>query len=211
MQSSEEQRLGVMWKFEDLAYKNFKLVAGVDEAGRGPLAGPVVAAACILPFAMLIEGLDDSKKLSPKKRQKLFEYLSKHDDIYFAYSVIDASIVDEINIYEATKVAMKEAIITLQPAPDFVLVDGMALSVDGFDTQKLIKGDSLSCSIAAASIVAKETRDALMRQADEKWPEYGFAKNKGYGTKEHMKALEKYGPCPFHRKSFSPIKEMVLT
>ncbi|MCH1430330.1 MAG: ribonuclease HII [Chlamydiales bacterium] len=211
MKDSEEQRLESMWSYESVAYKNYKLVAGVDEAGRGPLAGPVVAAACILPFSMLIEGLNDSKKLTPKKRKLLFQHLCSHEKVHYSYSLVEASVIDEVNIFEATKIAMKQAVAKLDMQPDCVLIDGLHLHLDGKHTQKIIKGDSLSCSIAAASVIAKETRDEWMMQADEKWPEYGFAKHKGYGTKQHMEAIKNYGPCPIHRASFSPIKEMLVS
>lgn len=191
------------FEIEKEAIKNgFKLVCGVDEAGRGPLAGPVCAAAVILPLDAEIEGLNDSKKLSEKKREALFDIIKEKA---ISYSVAFASVeeIEEFNILEATYLAMNRAIDGLEIKPDFALIDGnrmpKGISVPAFT---VIKGDALSCSIAAASILAKVTRDRLLLEYDKEYPEYNFKKHKGYGTKEHTEAIIKYGPSPIHRLSF---------
>ncbi len=191
------------FEIEKEAIKNgFKLVCGVDEAGRGPLAGPVCAAAVILPLDAEIEGLNDSKKLSEKKREALFDIIKEKA---ISYSVAFASVeeIEEFNILEATYLAMNRAIDGLEIKPDFALIDGnrmpKGISVPAFT---VIKGDALSCSIAAASILAKVTRDRLLLEYDKEYPEYNFKKHKGYGTKEHTEAILKYGPSPIHRLSF---------
>ena len=186
---------------------NCKLIAGVDEAGRGPLAGPVVCACVIMPMESekIIEGVNDSKKLSAKKREELFD---KIVDIAISYSIveIDEKKIDEINILQATKLGMKRAVENLKVMPDLVLVD--AVKIDGaLPQENIIKGDALSYNIAAASILAKVYRDKLMENLDKKYPEYNFAKHKGYGTKAHIEALKKYGKCEIHRETF--IKKFV--
>lgn len=189
--------------------KNFncKLIAGVDEAGRGPLAGPVVCACVIMPMQSekIIEGVNDSKKLSAKKREELFD---KIVDIAISYSIveIDEKTIDEINILQATKLGMKRAVEHLKVLPDLVLVDAVKIDV-ALPQENIIKGDALSYNIAAASILAKVHRDRLMENFDKKYPEYGFAKHKGYGTKAHIEALKKYGKCEIHRDTF--IKKFV--
>lgn len=186
---------------------NCKLIAGVDEAGRGPLAGPVVCACVIMPMESekIIEGVNDSKKLSAKKREELFD---KIVDIAISYSIveIDEKKIDEINILQATKLGMKKAVENLKVMPDFVLVDAVKIDV-ALPQENLIKGDALSYNIAAASILAKVHRDRMMENFDMKYPEYGFAKHKGYGTKAHIEALKKYGKCEIHRETF--IKKFV--
>lgn len=186
-------------------------VAGIDEAGRGPLAGPVVAAACILPKNLFFKGLNDSKQLSEKKRLMLFEQMHScdSDGFFFSISEVSAEEIDCINIYQATMLAMQKAVEGLKKKPDFLLIDAMPLKSD-IETLPLIKGDCRSHAIAAASVLAKVQRDILMKSYDKKWPEYGFARHKGYGTAEHRKAIEAFGPCPIHRKTFSPIKEFAL-
>lgn len=181
--------------------KGFTCICGVDEAGRGPLCGPVVAAACILPIDLSIEGLDDSKKLTPKKRELLFQ---KIIDNAIAYSIAQASVeeIDEFNILEADMLAMHRAVEGLSVAADFALIDGNISHGFSIPTMTVIKGDSKSSSIAAASILAKVTRDRMCEDMDKEYPVYGIAKHKGYGTKEHMEALRKYGPSPIHRKKF---------
>lgn len=185
------------------AYQNagVKHICGVDEAGRGPLSGPVVAAACILPFGCVIEGLDDSKKLSAKKRDLIFEQIK---EMAVAYAIASASPkeIDEINILNATMLAMKRAVDGLSVKADFALIDGNVSR--GFDipTATVIKGDSISASIAAASILAKVTRDRICLEDDKKYPEYLFAKHKGYSTALHMRILREIGPSPIHRRSF---------
>ena len=194
--------------FEEEAFsKGYKSVAGVDEAGRGPLAGPVVAAACILPRGLIIDGIDDSKKLTPKKREELFYLLISHPEVEFATSVIDSEVIDKINILQASLQAMAEAVSLLPFDPDFLLVDGNQSPPTGIPTATIIKGDSLSKSIGAASIIAKCMRDQIMIDYHEEWPQYGFDQHKGYGTKVHLEALEKHGPCPIHRFSFAPLKK----
>ena len=181
-------------------------IAGVDEAGRGPLAGPVVAAAVIINRKLeLPSGIDDSKKLTPVKRAKLFEELKSHPGITWATGIVHAKEIDEINILNATHLAMKKAVEGLSQKADSCLVDGLPVKGLPVDHKSIVKGDSRSASIGAASIFAKETRDLMMVKYDEKYPGYSFAKHKGYGTKVHNQALDKLGPCPIHRYSFSPV------
>ena len=178
-----------------------KIIAGVDEVGRGPLAGPVCVCAVIMPLDNIIEGIDDSKKVSEKKRNLFAEQIKK-TAISYSISWIDEKIIDEINILEATKLAMKRAIENLKPKPDIVLIDAISkLDVD-VPIRGIIKGDSKSYSIGAASILAKVERDNFMIKLAEEYPEYGFEKHKGYGTKQHIDILKQIGPCPYHRKSF---------
>ena len=184
-----------------LAEQGYTAVCGVDEAGRGPLSGPVVAAACILPMGLYIEGLDDSKKLSPKKRDLLFDTI-KENAIAYAIASASPEEIDDVNILNATMLAMRRAVAALPVPADYALVDGNIARDFPLPTQTVIKGDAISASIAAASILAKVTRDRYMIELNEKYPEYGFARNKGYGTAEHIAALKKYGPCPEHRQSF---------
>lgn len=186
----------------------YRAVAGIDEAGRGPLAGPVVAAACIFPKGLSLEGVDDSKKLTPKKRDALFEKITSDSRISFAVAFADHQCIDRVNIYQATILAMKQAVDQLPIQADYLLVDGLDL-VHTVPSLKIIKGDSRSESIGAASILAKVTRDRMMEDFDKRWPEYGFKAHKGYGTVRHLEALEKFGPCEIHRRSFEPIKSMV--
>lgn len=197
-----------MTKYEqNLRNQGFKLIAGVDEVGRGPLAGPVVAAAVILPETFFLAGIDDSKKLTEKKREEYDEVI-RRDALAVSIAVIDADEIDKINIYQATKKAMKTAIASLDPKPEAVLIDAVELEIP-FRSESIIKGDAKSVSIAAASIVAKVARDRFMKEIAQEYPEYGFQKNMGYGTKDHLRALEKYGVTPFHRKTFSPVKELL--
>ncbi len=181
--------------------KGYKVICGVDEAGRGPLCGPVFAAACILPEDAVIEGLNDSKKLTEKKREKLFDIIC---ETATAYSVASASVeeIDEMNILEADLLAMRRAIDGLSVKPDFALIDGNINRGFQIDSAPVIKGDSKSMSIAAASVLAKVSRDRACIELDAEYPEYKIAKNKGYGTKAHMAALYEYGPAPIHRKQF---------
>lgn len=191
-----------MWQFEDeTVQKGYKLICGVDEAGRGPLAGPVCAAAVILPPHIEIPGLNDSKKLTDKKRRELFPVICQHALAYgIAFS--DEKEIDEINILQATFAAMKRAVDNLSVKPDYILVDGNKLPDFQIPAQYVIKGDSLSASIAAASVLAKVTRDDLMLKMAEQYPQYGFDIHKGYGTKAHYEALTKYGTSPIHRLTF---------
>jgi ribonuclease HII len=210
VEQDEWQRLQELVLFEKEArLKGFKLIAGIDEAGRGPLAGPVVAAVCILPKNLFIPDIDDSKKLTPKKRCELFEFLVNHKKIHYGIGILSSVKIDEINIYQATVQALLQAVNRLTVAPDLLLVDGMQIPHETIPSQKIIKGDQKSQSIAAASIIAKETRDRLMREYDRIWPDYGFLQHKGYGTEMHLKALALHGPCPIHRRSFDPIKSMI--
>lgn len=198
-----------LYRFEEELYdEGYKNICGVDEAGRGPLAGPVVVAACILPPFLRIEGINDSKQLSEKKREELFKIIKKNA---LAYNVVFISekVIDEINIYEATKRGMLEAIEGLKINPDYVLVDAMPLGELKTSNKSIIHGDALSASIAAASILAKVTRDHYMEKMDIKYPNYGFKHHKGYGTKMHLEALEKLGPCPIHRKTFGPVARLI--
>ncbi len=185
----------------ELSESGFKYVCGLDEAGRGPLCGPVVAAACILPLGLTIEGLNDSKKLTHEKREELFEKITASA---IAYSVAEASVeeIDRLNILEADLLAMRRAVSSLSVKPDYLLVDGNIAR--GFDlpARAVIKGDAISPSIAAASILAKVTRDRICLELDREYPEYGIAKHKGYCTAEHMEILRKLGPAPIYRKKF---------
>lgn len=189
--------------FENQAYaEGYRFVAGVDEVGRGCLAGPVVAAACILdPEKELPEGLDDSKKLTAGSREEITEVL-KRDCVAFAIGQVEADEIDRINILEATKKAMLIAIGALSPIADFLLVDALHLKQSQLPQKAIIKGDSISASIAAASIIAKTYRDDLMRTYDLEYPEYGFAGHKGYGAATHFAAIRTHGPCPLHRMTF---------
>lgn len=187
-----------------LSSLGYEFIAGVDEAGRGPLAGPVVAGACILTQTRFTEDIDDSKKLTPKKREKAYrEILEK---AIVGIGIVDEKIIDEINIYRATIRAMEDAISKLRIPPSYIIVDGRMKLVTRCPLKCIPQGDSKSLSIAAASIIAKVTRDRLMLKYDEIYPQYGFARHKGYGTRLHKLALEKYGPSPIHRYSFHPIK-----
>ena len=184
-----------------LAAEGYTAVCGVDEAGRGPLSGPVVAAACILPLGLYIEGLNDSKKLTAKKRDSLFDIIKKEA---LAYAIASASPeeIDRINILEATMLAMRRAVDALKVKADFALIDGNISRGFSVPTRTVIKGDAISASIAAASILAKVTRDRICLEDDILYPEYGFAKHKGYSTAAHMQVLREIGPSPIHRKSF---------
>jgi len=202
----EMQRLRELQAYEKTArLAGYRWIAGVDEAGRGPLAGPVVAAACMIPEAVYISGINDSKKLTPKQRKILFETLIAHPQVTCGVGIISHLEIDRINILQATIVAMKQAVEALCQKPDYLLIDGLALSNYCIPNTKIIKGDSKSYMIGAASIIAKETRDKIMEEYHEQWPEYGFNKHKGYGTQMHRNAIKHYGPCPIHRKTFEPV------
>lgn len=190
-----------MFDYEN-EYKKFGLVAGIDEAGRGPFAGPVVCACVIMPLEedKIIEGINDSKKLSAKKREFLYEKI-KENAISYSIYVIDERKIDEINILQATKLGMKKALESLNIVPNTVLIDAVKIDTD-INQVPIIKGDSLSYNIAAASILAKVYRDKLMEEYAKEYPLYNFEKHKGYGTKEHILLLRKYGKCPIHRNSF---------
>lgn len=195
-------------KYEHELYKqNIKLIAGVDEAGRGPLVGPVVAGAIILPENYYLEGLNDSKQLSEKKRNIYYEIL-KRDAIAIGVGVIDAKTIDEVNIYEASKLAMLEALNNLKVKPEHVLIDAMKLPLD-IPSTSIIHGDALSLSIAAASVIAKVTRDEMMYELHKKHPEYHFDKHKGYPTKLHLECLQKYGPLENYRFTYKPVHDLI--
>lgn len=186
---------------QELTERGYVSICGVDEAGRGPLCGPVFAAACILPMGLVIDGLNDSKKLSAKRRAELSEIIKANA---IAYCIAQASVseIDELNILEADMLAMRRAVEGLSQRADFAIIDGNISRGFEIPTMTLIKGDATSPSVAAASILAKVARDELCIEMDRQYPEYGIAKNKGYGTREHMEALRKYGPSPIHRKKF---------
>ena len=199
---NELVRLDAMTAYEkDLRKRGFSFIAGTDEAGRGPLAGPVCAAAVILPEDCVILGLNDSKKVTAKKRDELFDEI-KEKAVSYSIVMESPEVIDEINILQATYSAMKKALASLNPAADYLLADALTLSGISIPQQGIIKGDAKSVSIAAASILAKVTRDRLMTELSGIYPEYGFEKHKGYGSAEHIAALKKYGPCPIHRRSF---------
>lgn len=205
----EYQRVQALYKYEyEAQNEGFQLIAGVDEAGRGPLAGPVVTAAVILPIGTFINKLNDSKKVTPQNREILFDEIFEKA-IAVHCSIVDAEVIDRVNIYQATMNGMYESILALDPSPQKVLIDAVKLDQLKIPSLSIIKGDAKSASIAAASIIAKVTRDRLMLQYDKQYPEYGFAKHKGYGTAEHIAAIRKYGPCPIHRKSFEPITSII--
>jgi ribonuclease HII len=193
--------------------KGITRVAGVDEAGRGPLAGPVVAAATILPAQWAesglpheLEGLNDSKQLTGIEREKFFAFLTSCGDVKFAMAQSDATQIDKINILQATHRAMNDALAQLQPAPEHALVDGRAVKTMRVPQTAMVRGDARSYSIAAASVLAKVTRDRLMLEFHRQWPVYGFMEHKGYGTAQHLAAIAAHGPCPIHRRSFAPLK-----
>ena len=200
----------LLYKFdESLFNRGYRTFAGLDEAGRGPLAGPVVASAVILCHDRKIEGIKDSKKLSQKQRERLFcAVLENAKDI--GIGIVDAEIIDEINILRATRLAMYLALKDLKTEPDLLLIDAIALPSVKIKQMPIIKGDAKSASIAAASIIAKVIRDAMMVLYHDKYPHYGFAKHKGYPTKEHIAKLSLHGACPIHRKSFHGVKSLLL-
>jgi len=192
-------------------------VAGVDEAGRGPLAGPVVAAAAILPAKWAktglprgLEGLNDSKQLTPLQRERFFAFLTACGEVEYAIAQIDSVRIDEVNILRATHQAMNAALTKLAPQPQHALVDGRPVKTLGVPQTAIVRGDARSYSIAAASVLAKVTRDRLMLEFDRQWPVYGFAEHKGYGTARHLAAIAAHGPCPIHRTSFAPLKPQEL-
>lgn len=193
----------------DQSYRtNFRQkIAGVDEAGRGPLAGPVVAAAVILPRRFTLVGLNDSKQLTQQQREAFYDQII-HEAESYAITVVDNRVIDQVNIYQATKKAMTEALIELDVKPDVALIDAMEIHRLPYTTHAIIKGDETSLAIAAASILAKVTRDRIMQEIDEEYPAYQFKSNKGYGTKEHLEAIETNGITPYHRHTFAPINKM---
>lgn len=196
------------YKYErELRKKGITLIAGVDEVGRGPLVGPVVAACCILPETFNLDGLTDSKKLSEKKRDFFFEEI-KRQAISYGIGIVSAKKIDEVNIYEATKIAMKEAISNMPVKPEHILIDAMPLELD-IPTTSIIKGDLKSITISAASVLAKVTRDRMLYELDKEYPMYDFKNNKGYGTKKHLEAIESFGVIDEHRRSYSPVSDYI--
>ena len=208
MKEREIERLNLLKKDEQELYNNnIQYICGIDEAGRGPLAGPVVVAAVIMPKDSFIEGVNDSKKVSEKKREQLYDEIIENC-IAYGVGIIDQIKIDEINILEATRLGVKEAVQELKQKPDIILVDALTkIDTGGVPYKSIIKGDAKEYSIACASIIAKVTRDRIMRKWDEVFPAYGFAKHKGYGTAEHRKILKEIGPCMLHRKTF--IKNLI--
>ena len=195
-----------LYEYENELYdKGINLIGGIDEVGRGPLIGPVVAACVILPKNYKLEGLTDSKKLSEKKRDKFYNILMK-DAVSIGIGIVDEKEIDELNIYQATKKAMDQAVDNMKIKPEHILVDAMPLELD-IPTTSIIKGDAKSITIAAASVIAKVTRDRMMYELDEKYPMYDLKHNKGYPTKKHLEALKKYGITKYHRLSYGPVKE----
>ncbi len=190
-----------------LKQRGFGIIAGVDEAGRGPLAGPVVAAAVIFPDGYKNSEIQDSKKLTPLKREQLFIEI-KNIAISYATGIVGWKEIDEMGILEASKLAMRTAVLKLDPEPDFIITDAVAINVNAIPQLSLIHGDATVFSVAAASIIAKVTRDHLMQKYDKKFPQYGFREHMGYGTEIHLKAIKKHGPCQIHRMSFSPFVEV---
>ena len=190
---------------KELIKQGITLIGGIDEVGRGPLVGPVVAACVILPLNYQLEGLTDSKKLSEKKREQFYEILKK-EALSIGVGIISAEKIDEVNIYEATKLAMQDAIKNCSIQPEYLLIDAMKLDTS-IPSNSIIKGDSKSLSIAAASVIAKVTRDRMLIELDKKYPMYDFKHNKGYPTKKHLEAINQYGIIDLHRKSYAPVKE----
>ncbi|MBO8155256.1 MAG: ribonuclease HII [Bacillaceae bacterium] len=204
-----KQQFEKMKVYEKSLYqKGMYRVAGIDEAGRGPLAGPVVAAACILPEDFYLEGLNDSKKLSENQRNEFFERI-REAAVTYGIGIVDNQMIDRINIYQAAKLAMKKAVSELTVTPEYLFIDAMELKDLPIPQLSLTKGDQRSISIAAASILAKVTRDRMMKEIHEQYPEYGFGTNMGYGTSRHLETLKSQGPCPYHRLTFAPVKDFI--
>ncbi len=203
IKEKEFERLTNLKSMEKQLYdKGFEYICGIDEAGRGPLAGPVVVAGVILPKDSMIEGVNDSKKVSEKKREKLYDVILE-EAISYSVAIIGQDIIDEINILNATKQGVTEVVEGLDVKPNLILVDALThINTKGIPYDSIIKGDAKCYNIAAASIIAKVTRDRIMREWDEIYPQYGFINHKGYGTAKHIEALKEYGPCPIHRRTF---------
>lgn len=196
-------------QYENEIYsKGYKLIAGIDEVGRGPLVGPVVTACVILPEDFALDGLTDSKKLSEKKRDMFYDIIMEKA-ISVGIGIMDEDVIDKVNIYEATKLAMYQAVDNMSVKPDYILIDAMKLDKLDVPSTSIIKGDLKSITISAASVIAKVTRDRMMYKLDKKYPMYKFAKNKGYPTKDHIEAIVKYGILKEHRKTFKPVTEHV--
>ena len=206
MQTNQKENKISLFEFDNVFYgKGLSFVSGVDEAGRGPLAGPVVAAAVILSKDTFIDGVNDSKKLTEQKRNILFEK-TKQTSVSYGIGIVDSKIIDEINILQATFLAMKKALEQLTVKPNLVLIDGNHTIPNlKINQQAIVSGDAKSACIACASILAKVTRDSIMLEYAKQYPQYNFEKHKGYGTKAHLEAIQKYGPCPIHRMTFAPL------
>lgn len=204
MKEKEEQRLIKLKEIEkDLYQKGFKNICGIDEAGRGPLAGPVVVAGVIMPKDSMIEGVNDSKKVTEKRREKLYDLIIE-EAISYSISIIGQNIIDDINILNATKMGVTEVVDKLELKPDLIVIDALNhINTRQIPYESIIKGDAKCYNIAAASILAKVTRDRIMRQWDEVYPQYGFTSHKGYGTAKHIQAIKEYGLCPIHRRTFT--------
>lgn len=204
MKEKEIERLTKLKEIEkDWYQKGFEKIAGIDEAGRGPLAGPVVVAGVIMPQGSMIEGVNDSKKITEKKREKLYDLILE-EAISYSVAIIGQDVIDEINILNATKQGVSKVVEGLEVKPDLIVVDALThIDTKGIPYESMIKGDAKCYNIAAASIIAKVTRDRIMRQWDEIYPQYGFIAHKGYGTAKHISAIHEYGLCPIHRKSFT--------
>lgn len=204
MKDKEFERLTNLKQIEkDLHSKGFKNICGIDEAGRGPLAGPVVVAGVIMPENSMIEGVNDSKKISEKKREMLYDKIIE-EAISYSVAIVDYDIIDKINILNATKQGVTEVVKGLETRPDLIIIDALEhIDTDGVPYESIIKGDAKCYSIGAASIIAKVTRDRIMREWDEVYPQYGFKQNKGYGTAKHIEAIKNYGLCPIHRITFT--------
>jgi ribonuclease HII len=204
-----DQTAALIFSHDEILRKEYKLIAGIDEAGRGPLAGPVVAAAVILPSGLVIRGLRDSKQTAEKDRKRLFwEIVGTADAI--GVGIVEADIIDRINILQATKLAMKMAVNDLGARPDLLLIDAVRLTEVNLHQKSFIKGESVSAAIAAASIIAKVVRDDIMLDYHDRYPEFNFKGHKGYGTREHIECINAHGPCPIHRKSFCKVKDVQL-
>ena len=203
MKEEEIERLKKLKEYKnELHEKGIEYICGIDEAGRGPLAGPVVVAACIMPKDSLIEFVNDSKKVTEKRREKVYDIIT-NEAIAWSAAIISQQEIDDINILEATKKGLHEAIVGLKVKPNRIIVDALkGIDTEGIPYESIIKGDAKCYSISCASIIAKVTRDRIMREWDEIYPMYGFEQNKGYGTKKHIEAIKEFGPCPLHRKSF---------
>lgn len=205
--NKERYRIKKLHKIEkELRKKGYQKIAGVDEVGRGSLAGPVVAAACILPANFYIKGINDSKKLTEEQRTKIYDQIINKPQVIYSIAIVEQKIIDQINIHQASLLAMKNAIQTLKIEPDYLLFDGKQHPLMSIPFEAFPKGDSLCVSICAASIIAKITRDKIMNDYHEKYPQYGFNLHKGYATEKHRRALIEKGPCEIHRKSFDPVK-----
>ena len=205
----EKASIDLLKREKELYKEGYHFICGCDEAGRGPLVGPVVAGAVILPENYELEGLTDSKQLSEKKREKYFPII-KQDAIAYGIGIVDAKTIDEINIYEASRLAMKKAIANMKVKPDYVLTDAMPIKDLNVLVEPIIHGDALSLSIAAASVLAKVTRDHILMELDKKYPEYEFARHKGYPTKRHLELLKLYGPTEDYRFTYRPVRDLIV-